>query len=138
MYSYAEKRLCRVTLPNHDFGATAGVKEFSFRLPNDEHGRPCQGQVVKIGVMVTEVFACDATAAFFELGTAADPDAFCKLTIADGAAAKDCFDETDDTDAIIAKNIPAGTLVEVTLTEGTDGTGVTGQGIPFVDILCWT
>lgn len=135
--SYAEKRMVRTTLPNHDFGATAGAYEVAFRLPNDEHGRPMQGQIVKVGVMVTEVFACDTTNATVEVGTAADPDAFAKLVIADGAAAKDCFDETDDTDAIIAKNIPAETLVKVTLTEGTDGTGVTGQGIPFIDILCW-
>jgi hypothetical protein len=134
--SYSEKRLCRTTFPNFDFGGTSGAQEISFRLPNDEHGLPMQGQVVKIGVMITEATVWTTNKGTFELGTAADPDAFCKLEIPTSSAAKDCIDETDDTDAIIAKNIPANTLVEATFTEGT-GAGLAGQGIPFVDILCW-
>ena len=52
---------------------------------------------------------------------------------ADGAADNDCFDETDDTDAIIA-DIPADQLVRVTLTNGTDSGTVAGIGIPYVVI----
>lgn len=133
---YSDKQLVRVNLPLFDFGGAA-VETMSFRLPNDEHGNAMQGRVVGVGVMVTEVFAADTTPGTVELGTAADADAYAKLSIPDGTADNDCFDVTDDTDAIITEAIASGTLLKVTLTNGTDASAVTGQGIPYFDIYCW-
>ena len=133
---YSDKQLFRVALPNYDFGADANEK-YSFRLPKRDNGDPMQGQLVKIGCMITEAFAATTTPASIELGTAADADAFAKLNIPDLAADVDCYDETDDTDAIIADDIPAGTLLEVNLTQATDDTSDTGQGIPFFDFWVW-
>ena len=124
MASYDDVRLMSFTFPEWDFGDGDTVDNLSFRLPT---GRP--GRLVKIGVMVSETFACDSTAAQVEIGTAADPDAYAKLVIADGAADVDFFDETDDTDAIISGDIAADTLIEVTPTAGADSSTAAGKGL---------
>ena len=123
--TYDAYQIMTVCLPEFDFGADAN-ETMSFRIPAEY-----SAELIKIGVMVTETFACDATPASVELGTASDSDAYAKLTIADAAADNDCFDETDDTDAIISANIAANALVRVTLTQSTDGTADAGKGIPF-------
>lgn len=134
--SYSEKRLVRVTLPEFDFGNDANEK-YSFRLPKNTDGNSMQGQLVKIGVMVTETFACSTTPAAIELGIATNADEYAKLNIADEAADADCFDETDDTDAIIKDDIPADTLLEVNLTQATDASADAGKGMPFFDFWVW-
>lgn len=120
--SYNTMTIC---LPEFDFGGGA-AETMSFRVP-----AAMTAELIKIGVMVTETFADDTTTASVQLGTAADADAYAKLAIPDGTADNDCFDETDDTDAIISANIAASALVRVTLTNGTDSGTVAGKGVPF-------
>ena len=107
-----------------DFGGAAD-ESFSFRLPTGYKGR-----LVKIGVMVREAFVSTSTNAFVQLGTASDDDKYGQLEIANGAADIDCYDETDDTDAIIDEDIAADTLLEVNLLQAYAGSP-TGQGNPF-------
>ena len=118
-------RMC-VSLPEFDFGGGA-AETFSFRLPTGYRAR-----LVKIGVAITEVFATDTTEGSVEVGTAADADAYAKLSIADEAADNDFYDETDDSDAIIDADIAADTLIRITLTNGTDSGTVSGKGIPML------
>jgi hypothetical protein len=134
--SYGDKKLVRVNFPEFDFGADAN-ETYCFRLPKDEHGNNQQGELVNIGLSITETFACDGTAASVELGSTSDADAYAKLTIADAAADNDCFDVSDDTDAIISANIAAGALLKVTLTQSTDGSSDAGKGMPFFDFYVW-
>jgi len=137
MSDYSKKRLIRQQFETFDFGGGAD-EVFSLRLPKNENGGNMQGQLVNVGVMVTEVINAD-TAPTVQVGTAADNDAYAKLEIADGTADEDCFDVSDDTDAILNANIPAGTLVEINYTagSGTSGGAVTGQGMPFLDMYVW-
>ena len=121
---YDKVKLVEISLPLFDFGGGA-AETYSFRLPTG-----MSAKLVKIGVGVTEVFATDTTLGSVEIGTAADADAYAKLEIPDTSADNDFIDETDDTDAIISKDIDADTLIKVTLTNGTDSGSVTGQGIP--------
>ncbi len=126
MGTYDEVKNIAITLPLFDFGGGA-AETYSFRLPTGYKAR-----LVKIGVAITETFAVDSSEGSVQLGTAADANAYAQLNIADAAADNDFFDETDDTNAIIAEDIAADVLLRVTLTNGTDGTGVTGQGIPIM------
>ena len=129
--AYSERFIMRVDLGNYDFGNNAD-ETGTFRLPPGY-----QGKLIDIGVMVSETFACDATVASVALGTTSDPDAYALLNIADGAADDDCYDVTDDTDAIIADDLPAATLLKWTLTQATDGSADAGQGRPFFVIECF-
>lgn len=129
--AYDKVKTLQVSLPTFDFGGGA-AETMSWRCPTEYNAR-----IIKIGVMITEVFACDTTNGTFELGTAADSDAYALLSIPDGSSDNDCFDETDDTDAIISANIAAGALVRITLTNGTDSSAVTGQGVPFFIVELW-
>ncbi len=123
---YDEYKTAVVTLPSFDFGGGA-AEVFSLRLPTGWDAR-----LVKIGVAITETFAVDTGEANFQLGTAADPNLYAQLNIPDAAADLDFYDETDDTNAIISEDITHDTLLRVTLTNGTDGTAVAGQGIPVL------
>jgi len=123
--AYDDYNTMSICLPSFDFGGGAD-ETMSFRIPT-----AMDAELIKIGVMITETFATNATTGSVQLGTASDADAYAKLVIPDGAADNDCYDETDDTDAIISANISAGALVRVTLTHGTDGSSVAGIGIPF-------
>ena len=134
--SYPDKRLIRMIFDEYDFGNDAN-EVFSFRLPYDEHGVAQKGRLVNVGVMVTEVFACDSTVASVRVGTAGNNDAFAELNIPDATADEDCYDVSDDTDAILDEDIPADTLVEVNLIQSTDASSDTGKGIPFIDIYVW-
>jgi hypothetical protein len=87
--------------------------------------------------MLTETVAADTTAPTVKLGTAADDDAYANLVINAGAADNDCWDETDDTDAIISANIDADTLLKVTLTHAVDATAAAGAGVPFFVFEIW-
>jgi len=127
---YDKLHLVAITLPNYDFGGAAD-EEYSFRLPAGYKAR-----LVKIGVMVTEAFVSTSTNAMLQLGTASDTDKYAQLAIANGAADVDCYDETDDTDAILTADIPANTLLEVNLLQAYAGSP-TGQGIPYFVFECW-
>ena len=134
MAAYSDKRCVRIMFPEWDFGIDATDLTLSFRLPKNEDGTAMAGTLVKIGVMVTKTFACSSTAAKVKLGVSGgDDDAYALLNIANAAAANDCFDETDDTDAIISASIAAGTLLQMTLVSGVDGSADAGKGMPFMD-----
>lgn len=124
---YDETKHMAITLPLFDFGGGA-AETYSLRLPTGWKAR-----LVKIGVAITEVFATDSSTGSVQIGTAADANAYASLSIPDAAPDNDFYDETDDTDAIIAENIAADTLIRVTLTNGTDAGTVTGQGIPILE-----
>ncbi len=117
--------LC-LTFPEYDFGVDRDFTGY-FRLPPGY-----DADLLKIGLMVTEAFACTTTPADIRLGTSSDDDVYAKLQIADGAAVTDFQDETDDTDAIIKPYIAAGTLLKLTLTQSTDDTADTGKGLPML------
>lgn len=114
--------------PNMDFGASAGATVHTIPGPAGKKGR-----LIDIAVGVTEVFETVTTVAHVQVGTSADADAYGKLNIPTGAADNTVVNKADDTDAIIAADIPADTAVHVTLTEGT-GAGLTGQGYVSVYI----
>lgn len=134
--SYSNKHFIRHDFPLFDFGAGAD-EVMSFRVPKDEHGNDQQARIVNIGVAVTEVFATVSGDATMEVGTSGNTDAFGLLTIPDASADEDVIDVSDDTDAILDADIPAGTLVEVNFKHGTESGGVTGQGIPLIDMYVW-
>jgi hypothetical protein len=122
---YDDRKIFCMNLPEFDFGGGA-AETLNFRLPSGY-----QGKLIDMGVMTSEVFAVDSTSASVALGTSSDPDAYAILTIPDATADNDCFDTTDDTDAIISADVAAAALIRVTLTNGTDGSSVTGKGYPF-------
>ena len=121
---YDDVKFLTVALPEFDF--SFGSEVLSFRLPTTWPAR-----LIKIGLAVTVDFACDTTEADIQLGTAADPNAYAELNITDGTTNEDFFDETDDTNAILAADIPAGTLIEVGLNVGTDSGTAAGKGMPM-------
>jgi len=114
-----------------DFGASAGATTHQIAGPSGLVGR-----LVEIGVTTTEAFLDDTLEAAVELGIIGDLDAHAKLNITDATAINVVFNSGDDTDAILDADIPADTALQLTLTEGTDGSGVTGQGQPYV-IIDW-
>jgi len=134
--SYSKKHLVRMNLPLFDFGGAAN-EIISFRIPKDEHGNDQQARIVNVGAAITEAIATSSGNATFEVGTAEDNDAYAKLTIPDNSVDEDVIDVSDDTDAILDESIPAGTLGEINLKYGTQASGLTGQGIPFIDMYVW-
>ena len=133
--SYSNKKLIRHTLPLFDFGG-GSAEIMSFKVPKDEHGNNQKAKLVDIGVMATEVFETLTTEGSVQVGTAANNDAYGKLNITTATADEACFNVDNDADAILSSSIDAGTLIEVNLTNGT-GSGVTGQGIPYIDLYTW-
>ena len=129
--SYSNPKTCMYNFPNMDFGATAGNTTHPIAGPAGKKGR-----LIEVGIISTEAFLDDATAAQVLVGIVGNTDAYAALNIADGTAINTIFNSGDDTDAIIDADIPADTTTLVTLVEGTDGTGVTGQGYPYV-IIDW-
>lgn len=125
---YDSKLLGTYCFDEFDFGGDAN-EVFSFRGPTGHRGR-----LIQIGVAVTEEFACSTTPANIQLGTAADNDAYALLSIPDETADEDFYDQTDDTDAILNADIPADTLLEVNLTQSTDGSADAGKGKPVIVI----
>ena len=111
-----------------DFGAAAGATTHTIAGPAGMKGR-----LIDIAVGTSEVFETVTTLAHVQVGTAADLDAYGKLNIPTGAADNTVVNKLDDTDAIIEPDIPAGTAVHITLTEGT-GAALTGKGYPTVYI----
>jgi hypothetical protein len=124
---YDVSRLVTICLPNYDYGDGASVDVTSFTLPPGFAGR-----LIDIGIAATETFACDATPASISVGTATDPDAYGKLNIADATADTNYFNSADDTDAIIASYIPAGTQIEITPAVGVDSGTEAGKGLGYI------
>ncbi|MBW2632156.1 MAG: hypothetical protein JRC90_10465 [Deltaproteobacteria bacterium] len=122
--------------PEWDFGDGATVDIVSFRLPPG-----MQGNLVNVGVAITETFACDSTAALVEVGTIADPDAYASLTVPDDAADTDFFDVSDDTDAIIShtgeSQIAADSLISLKGTVGVDAGTEAGKGLVILTFRVW-
>ena len=116
-----------------DYGATSGPYTDYLRGP-----KGMTGQVRLVSLLVTEAFLDDTLEAAIEVGTAADHDAYVKMNITDATAVNTIFDSsTHDTNAIIDAEIPKDLLTVITHTEGTDGSGVTGQGILTV-VVDWS
>lgn len=122
---------CCYNYPNMDFGASAGVTTHQIGGPAG-----MKGVLQEIGVTLTEAVLDDTLLASVAVGAIGDLDAYGDLKIPDGSLINTVVNSADDTNAILAPDIPADTCVQVTLTEGTDGTGVTGQGQPYV-IIHW-
>lgn len=108
----------------HDFGAAGDALAIK-GLPGKK------GKIRDIGVAVTETFNAVTTSAFIRLGTAADPDAYAELALGT-AADTNYFNVLDDTDAIIAADVPASTQIEVAFVAPTGGTPA-GKG--YVNIV---
>ena len=115
--------------PEMDFGATSGATTHTIAGPAGKKGR-----LIDIAVGVTEAFATSTAVAHVQVGTSGDLDAYGKLNIPTGSADNTVVNSVDDSDAVIAADIPAETAVHVTLTEGTDGSSVTGKGYVSVYI----
>ena len=135
---YDENKFMTITLPEWDFGDGATADAIAVRLPPGY-----SGDLVQIGVAVTETFACDTTAALLEVGSTDGGGEYGALTIPDATADKDFFDQTDDTDAILAitasqtAQISAGSLVYISGTVGADATAAAGKGIPVLTFRVW-
>ncbi len=101
---------------SHDFGAGAGATSF-------------KGPKGMVGVLrdiilfdVTETFNAVTTPAFIRVGTSGDADAYAEANLGTTAATDTFVASQDDTDAIIAKDLPANTQIEVTYVAPTGGT----------------
>ena len=114
-YDHADRR--SYEFGEIDFGAGGEVVSITGKKSK-------KGILRSIHVAATETFNEVTTEADVQVGTAADPDAFAKFqlgSLADTDSASS-DDATTDTDAIIDKDIPADTQVEVTFTAPTGGT----------------
>jgi hypothetical protein len=133
---YDQDKFMTIVLPEWDFGDGASVDAMAFRLPPG-----FVGNVVSIGVAVTETFACDNTAALLEVGSTDGGGEYAALAIADAAADKDFFDQTDDTDAILTHTgeaqIAEGSLFYVSGTVGIDAGTEAGKGLGTIVIRMW-
>lgn len=99
----------------HDFGAGAGAK--SFKLPKGKRGR-----LIDVGVTnISEAFTNTTTAGFVSIGTADDADKYALLNCGTTGIG-DTVNTVDDADAIIDKDLPADTQIEVALVAPTGGT----------------
>ncbi len=128
-YDNADQSIDKFTL--FDFGGSVGSSTV-YRIFGPA-GKV--GKLRDIGVATSEICAWTGTDGLIQVGTTADPDAYGQLNIATGTATNTVFNSLDDTDAIIDADIPANSIVVITLTEGTGGTE-TGQGIPIV-VIDW-
>src|SRR5574343_887499 len=114
----------------NDFGADAD-NVFYFQGPAGKRGR-----ILSIMVETREAFACTTTAAYVAVGTGSDPDAYAKLNIADATPDNTVFTEADDTDALIAPDLPADTAIVVTCGQSVDDSADTGQGVVSI-VVAW-
>lgn len=114
-----------------DFGDTTDV-DMAVKGPKDAD----YGELIDVGVAVTEVFNEPTTPAYVRLGTATDPDAYAELNMGT-AAATDYYNTRDDPDAIINSKIPGDVQVEVAMIAVT-GTLPTGIGEVHITIDWYT
>jgi len=133
---YDEDRIYTISLPEWDFGDGATVEKVGAKLPPGY-----KGDLLGIGVRVTETFAVDNTPAKLQVGTSGDADAYGLLNIPDATADTVFFDQTDDTDAIIAHTtegqIAAGEEFFIEGVVGVDAGTEAGKGIPELVFRIW-
>lgn len=133
---YDNDKIYTITLPEWDFGDGNTVDKVGAKLPPGY-----KGDLIGIGVRVTETFAVDTTAAILKVGTAADDNAYAQLEIADATADTAFFDQTDDTDAIIAHTtegqIAAAEEFLIEGVAGADAGTAAGKGIPELVFRIW-
>jgi len=91
-----------------------------------------RGVLKDICVSASETFTADTTPAYVEVGTASDPDAFAKLSIAT-TADTNAITASETSGAIIDSIIPVDTQVEVTFVAPTGGTPA-GKGYVSITI----
>ncbi len=113
-----------------DFGDTTDVN-MAIKAPRGA----AWGELLDIGVAVTEVFNEPTTPAYIRLGTSTDADYYAELNMGT-AAATDYYNTQDDPDAIINNKIND-TQVEVALIAVT-GTSPTGIGEVHITIAWYT
>jgi len=134
--SYSSAGTIRHDLNQVDFGTLGTYTADSIQAPSGEN--ITKGYIVEIGIRsITETFVGTTTDGIVQVGTAADPDAYCQLEIAAGTAATDSFNTRNDTDAIIEPDVLISDLInnqlEVTFVAATGGTPA-GIATPYVDI----
>jgi len=113
--SYSNPTTVTYKFASHDFGAGAGAT--SFKAPSGF----TMGRIVDVGLMdITETFTNTTTPAYVRVGTASDADAYAQLDCGT-AAATDCYNTQNDTDAIIEPDI-TNAQVEVAFIAPTGGT----------------
>lgn len=134
-----DKRPTRYYFPLTDFGGGADIY-YHIKGPKGKAGR-----LYDYGVeSLTEAFAAGTATPMMAVGTVADQDAygnefdFGALAIADGTksirtAYREAIDAGFDT-YMLNRELPADTVIKVTCVAGT-GSGLTGIGVPFVDII---
>jgi len=108
-------RTVTYVLSNVDFGA--GTTNHAIKAPAGYSS----GILLDVGVAVSETFTDDTTVAFVRIGTAGDADAYAELGMAT-AAATNFFNTQDDTNAILSKEVPASSQLEVACIAPTGGT----------------
>ena len=113
--SYSNPLCVTYKFASHDFGAGAGAT--SFKAPAGYTA----GRLIDVGLMdITETFTNTTTPAYVRVGTASDADAYAQLDCG-VAAATDCYNTKNDTDAIIDADLD-GSQIEVTFVAPTGGT----------------
>lgn len=124
------------TFDSLDFGDATGDEIRTFRLPPGY-----QGELVGVGVSITEAFVNASGDTTVEVGTIADPDAYGLLNVATAAADADFYDQTDDTDAVMTyagatqeTQIAADSLVAL---KTVGGAASAGKGIPILTFRIW-
>ncbi len=130
MTTYATPMTCMYNFVIFDFGGAVANGEHLIGGPAGKKGR-----LREVGVTINEVTEFATTLGIIQVGIASDTDAYGVLNIPTGSAIDTVVNSADDTDAIIAADIPADTCVQLTLIEGT-GAALTGQGAPYV-IIDW-
>jgi aldehyde:ferredoxin oxidoreductase len=126
---YSHPETITYQFASHDFGAGAGAT--SFKGPKGK-----SGVLRDIGVKdVTETFSNTTTAAFVRVGTSGDADAYAEANLGTTAATDTFVASHNDTDAIINRELPADTQIEVTYVAPTGGTPA-GIGCPYV-VVDW-
>ena len=125
---FGPPRTITYNLGLQDFGDTTDV-DLAIKAPRGA----AWGELLDVGVAVTEVFNEPTTPAYIRLGTATDADAYAELNMGT-AAATDYWNTQDDPNAIINAKIPD-TQVEVALIAVT---GASPTGIGYVSItIAW-
>lgn len=115
------------------FGSTAFTAASTLAVFTPPPGKV--GRILNVGIAGgTTAFACTTTPAALRIGTSANADAYARLNIPDLTATDTVFDIADDTDAIVAEDIPADTQVKIAVAAGVDETAAAGVAFPFVVI----
>jgi len=98
----------------HDFGNAADA--LAIKPPANY----TWGEIIDVGVAVTETFTATTTPAYVRIGTATDADAYVELNMGT-AADTDYYNTQDDPDAILQSQVPSDTQLEVAFVQPTGG-----------------